>query len=171
MSVETFVQMLTSLAGLLDKAQQFAEAKKIEPSVLVNARLAPDMFPFSLQIGVACVQAKLGTALLCGWDAPQYEPPPATLPELKAYIEAAVAFVKTATPADFEGAEERAIVFPIPVDNLELACNGGEFLRDWVLPHFYFHITTAYDILRHNGIELSKQDYLGRGRQFIRQRQ
>lgn len=170
MSVATFVPMLTSLAGIIDKAARFVEAKKIDQSVLVDARLAPDMFPFSLQIRIACFQAKLGTALLAGMKTPDFESPPATLAELKAHIEETVAYLNALSPSDFEGADEREIVFPIPVNNLELRAKGAAFLKDWMLPHFYFHVTTAYDILRHNGLELSKMDFMGHAAPLLHQR-
>jgi uncharacterized protein len=170
MSVETFAPMLTSLAAVIDKASAFAEAKKIDPSVLVNSRLAPDMFPLSMQIRVACMHAGQGTALLSGKKAPQHDSALGTLAELKSYIEKTVEFVKTAKPSDFDGADERDVIWPLPVNNLEFAGKGGEYLKDWALPHFYFHITTAYDILRHSGVEIGKRDYLTHSGKYIRPR-
>jgi hypothetical protein len=170
MSVETFAPMLTGLVGVIDKAIQFSETKKLDPAVLVNARLAPDMFPLTLQVRIACMHAKAATALLSQKQAPEFESALATLAELKSYIEKTIAFVKTAKPADFEGADERDVVWPLPVNNLEFAGTGGAYLKDWALPHFYFHLTTAYDILRHSGVEIGKRDYLSHSGGYLRPR-
>lgn len=168
MTVETFAPMLAGLANVLDKASQFAEAKKIDPSVLVNTRLAPDMFPLSAQVRIACRYAKAATALLSGREDPELDGPLDTLADLKTYIEKTIAFVKTAKPLEFEGADERDVVWPW-VNNLEFAGTGGNYLKDWALPHFYFHVTTAYDILRHSGVEIGKRDYLSQmGWSYIR---
>lgn len=160
MTVETFAPMLSGVANVLDKANQFAVAKKIDPSVLVNARLAPDMFPLSAQVRVACRHAKAATALLSGRKDPELEASLGTLEDLQAYIERTIAFVKAAEPSEFEGADERDVVWPW-VNNLEFAGKGSDYLKNWALPHFYFHVATAYDILRHNGVPIGKRDYLG----------
>ncbi len=170
MSVGTFVPMLKSLAGVLDKASQFAEAKKIDAAVLVNSRLAPDMFPLAMQVRIACMHAKGATALLSGKKLPEFDSAPTSLSDLKGLIEETIAFMQAAKSADFDGADERDVVWPLPVNNLEFAAKGGEYLRDWALPHFYFHITTAYDILRHSGVEIGKRDYLSHVGGFLRTR-
>lgn len=168
MTVETFGPMLTAVANALDKADRFAEAKKIDPAVLVNSRLAPDMFPLSTQVRIACRYAKAATALLSGRDDPEFDGSLGTLADLRGHIERTIAFVQTAGPSEFEGADERDIVWPW-VNNLEFAGKGADFLKDWALPHFYFHVTTAYDILRHSGVELGKRDYLSEaGWSYIR---
>jgi hypothetical protein len=169
MTVETFAPMLASLANVLDKANQFAEVKKIDPSVLVNSRLAPDMFPLSTQVRIACRYAKAATALLSGRNDPEIDGALSTLADLKTYIEKTIAFVKTAKPSEFEGADERDVVWPW-TNNLEFAGKGGNFLKDWALPQFYFHVTTAYDILRHSGVEIGKRDYLSDVASCIRPR-
>ena len=167
MTVETFAPTLTSLVHVLDKAIQFAEAKKIDPSVLVNSRLAPDMYPLSIQVRIACRYAKAATALLSGKADPEIDGALSTLAELRTYIEKTIAFVKTAKPSEFEGADERDIVWPW-FSNLEFAGKGGNYLKDWALPQFYFHVTTAYDILRHSGVAIGKRDYLGDVESYIR---
>lgn len=170
MTVETFVPMLAGVANVLDKAGQFADAKKIDPSILVNSRLAPDMFPLSAQVRIACRYAKAATALLSGRADPEIDGSLGTLADLKAYIESTIAFVETVEPSEFEGADERDIVWPW-VNDLEFAGKGANYLKDWALPHFYFHVATAYDILRHSGVDIGKRDYLGRaGWSYIRPR-
>ena len=167
MTVETFAPMLANLVKLLDKADQFAEAKKIDPSVLVNSRLGPDMYPLSVQVRIACRHAKAATAALSGRKEPDIDGALSTLADLKAYVEKTIAFVKTVKPSEFEGADERDVVW-LWVNNLEFAGKGGNFLKDWALPHFYFHVTTAYDILRHNGVEIGKRDYLINAGSYLR---
>lgn len=161
MTVETFVPMLASVANVLDKANQFADAKKVDPSVLVNSRLAPDMFPLSTQVRIACRYAKAATALLSGRADPELDGALGTLADLKAHVERTIAFVKTAQPSEFENADESDVVWPW-VNNLEFAGKGGNYLKDWALPNFFFHVTTVYDILRHSGVDIGKMDYLSR---------
>lgn len=170
-SVEIFVPMLTSLSGLLDKAAAHAAAKKIEPAVLVNARLAPDMFPLSSQVRIACYQAKESTVILLGGKPGEMGTDDTSFEEMKSRIAATIAYLNALPVSDFEGLDAREIVLPLPVDgNLELAASGSDFLRLWTLPHFYFHVVTAYDILRHNGVELGKRDYMTHVGRFIRPR-
>jgi hypothetical protein len=159
MSVEAFVPTLTGLGKILDKAAQYASAKKFDGSVLVNARLAPDMFPLARQVQIACDFAKNGIARLAGQEAPKFEDNEQTIDELKARVARTLDYVKGFSPPAFEGAEDRDIKLSFP-NGQSLEFKGLAFLRDWALPNFYFHAVTAYDILRHNGVELGKRDYL-----------
>jgi hypothetical protein len=166
---ESFVPVLRSFSAVLDKAAQHAEARKIDSAVLLNARLAPDMFPFVRQVQIACDHVKRGMALLAGHEPPKFEDNEQTFDELKARISKTIAYAEGISEASFEGAAARAISFPL-IENLVLEMNGEQFLRDWSLPHFYFHIVTGYDILRHNGVELSKRDYMSHIGYAIRQK-
>lgn len=159
MSVDTFVPMLRSLSVLLDKAAEHARAKGLDPDSLVNARLAPDMFPLAKQVQVACDQAKNGTARLTGQEPPRFEDNEKTLADLKARIAKTLEYLDAIRPAHFEGARTRQIAFALN-DEFALDMDGVQYLRDWALPHFYFHVVTAYAILRHNGAEIGKRDYL-----------
>jgi uncharacterized protein len=169
LAVETFVPMLRSLSSVLDKAAQHAKAKGFEPTVLVQARLAPDMYAFVTQVQIACDYALNSTALLLGKPSPKVEHNERTLEQLQARIASTIAVLQSAPASAFEGAEDRAITLPLN-NNLVLEMKGSQFLRDWALPHFYFHVVTAYDILRHNGVEIGKRDYLSHVGGSIRQR-
>ena len=169
MSVGTFAPMLTSLSGVFDKAIQYAEANKIDGSRLVNARLAPDMFTLDKQVHIATQHAMNGSATLLGETAPKIEETEKTLEELKARIAKAIAYLNTLREDAFEGSETRHIVNPL-FNDLVFEGNGLQFLRDWTLPHFYFHVVTAYDILRHSGVEIGKRDYMGHVGAYIRPR-
>jgi hypothetical protein len=159
MSVDTFVPMLRSLSALLEKGAEHARAKGIDPDSLANARLAADMFPLARQVQIACDQAKNGTARLIGREPPRFEDNEKTLADLKARIAKTLAYLDTIRPAAFEGARTRQVTFALNGE-LTLDMDGVQYLRDWALPHFYFHVVTAYDILRHNGVEIGKRDYL-----------
>lgn len=159
MSVEAFVPTLTALGKILDKAAQHASAKKFDAAVLVNARLAPDMYPLAKQVQIACDFAKNSTARLAGQEAPRFEDDEQTIDQLKARVAKTLDYVKGFRPAAFEGAEDRDIKLSFP-NGMSLEFKGLPFLRDWALPNFYFHAVTAYDILRHNGVEVGKRDYL-----------
>jgi hypothetical protein len=169
MSIDTFVPMLRSLSKIFDKAAQHAKAKSIDGAVLANARLAPDMFPLTKQIQIACDMAKNGTARLMGREAPKFDDNEQTLDELKARIERTIDYLEKVDRGALQGAEDRQITMQLPTD-LVLEMKGLEYLRDWILPHFYFHVVTAYDILRHNGIEIGKLDYLSHAGNAIRKR-
>ena len=158
MTVETFLPMLANLSKQLDKAAEFATAKKFEPAILANARLAPDMFSLIKQVQLSSDFAKSGTARLSGVEAPKFEDNEQTLAELQARIKKTIDFVSSVKADKFKGAEDRDIVIPLRDKKLEL--KGLEYLRNWVLPNFYFHLTAAYSILRHNGVELGKRDFL-----------
>ncbi|HUK01837.1 MAG TPA: DUF1993 domain-containing protein [Steroidobacteraceae bacterium] len=161
MSAEAFVPTLEALAKILDKAAAHAAAKKFETAVLVNSRLAPDMFTLVKQIQIACDAAKNGSARLMGQEAPKFEDNEQTLDQLKARIARTLDYVKGLKPSAFEGSEDRDIKIPLPGNNT-LEMKGLPFLRDWALPNFYFHVVTAYNILRHNGVDIGKRDYLNR---------
>jgi len=169
-ATETFVPMLKSLSNILDKGAEHALAKKSDPAALVNARLAPDMYPLSQQVQIACDQASDATARLTGQAALQFENNEKTLDELKGRIAKTIVYLESVRAAAFEGAEDRKVIIPIPEDNMEFEMNGLQFLRDWALPQFYFHVVTAYDILRHNGVDIGKRDYVSHVGVYLRQR-
>ncbi len=158
-SVPVFVRMFGNLSAILDKAAAFAEAKKIDPSVLVNARLAVDMLPLSKQVQIASDAAKGAGARLTGSDVPSFADTETTFPELQARIAKTVDFLKGLDAAQFDGSESKEIVLTLAKG--EVRFKGDAYLLNFVLPNFYFHMTTAYAILRHNGLDLGKMDYLG----------
>jgi uncharacterized protein len=159
LSSGTFMPMLRSLQQILDKASQQAAGKGIDLAALPNAQLAPDMYPLTKQVQLACNSAKNATARLTGREPPRFEDNEQTLDDLKARIASTIDFIQSAPPSAFEAAQERAIQFPL-IGNLVFESKGLEYLRDWELPHFYFHVVTAYDILRQQGVEIGKRDYL-----------
>ena len=151
---------LNALSGVLDKAAAFAAAKKIDPAVLLNSRLAPDMFALTRQVQVATDLAKNGAARLAGVEPPRYEDNETTIEQLKARLAKAVAFIKSLDPKQIDGAVDRQITFPLgPTNKGEM--KGDDYLNHFVLPNVYFHLTAAYAILRHCGVEIGKQDFLG----------
>ena len=161
MIVETFTQfskMLTNLAAILDKAQKFSEQKKFDSVNLMNARLAPDQFNFIRQVQVACDTAKNGAARLTGIDAPKFEDNETTLAELQQRIRNTLEFLSTIKPEAFKGWETKKTLNPRKEGKY---LPGDEFLHQHAIPNFYFHLTTAYSILRHSGVEIGKMDYLG----------
>jgi hypothetical protein len=151
---------LTGLSGVLDKAQAFATAKKIEPSVLLNARLAPDMFALTRQVQAASDLAKNGGARLAGMEPPRYEDTETTIEELKARLAKTVAFLKSLDAQAIDASADREISFPLGPTN-KGQMKGEDYLNHFVLPNVYFHATAAYAILRHNGVDVGKMDYLG----------
>jgi hypothetical protein len=159
MSTGTFVPMLRSLSQILEKAVQQASDKKIDLAALPSARLAPDMYPLTKQVQIACDHAKDATARLCGQEPPRFADDEQTIDDLKGRIAKTIQCIQRAPSAVLECAENSPILFPL-IENLVFDSNGFEYLRDWALPHFYFHVVTAYDILRHNGVEIGKRDYL-----------
>ena len=134
-------------------------AKKFETGVYLNARLAPDMLPFTKQIQIACDGAKFGVARLAGVDSPKFEDNETTLAELRERIAKTVAYVKSVPAAQIDGTEDKDVVIPRRDGSMTL--KGEFYLKHFVLPNFFFHVTTAYALLRHNGVELGKGDYLG----------
>ena len=159
--VPSGIRMMNSLATILEKAAAHAESKKIDPTVLVNARLFPDMFPLVRQVQIASDSAKAGAARLAGLDPPSYEDNEKTLPELIARVKKTAAFLETLKPAQFERSEDRTIKWKSRT--IERSMQGQPYLVHQMLPNLYFHVTTAYNILRHNGVELGKMDFLGSG--------
>lgn len=186
MTVGSFPPMLHNLSNLLDKGAEFAKGKNLD---LFNARLAPDMFTLAQQVQEACKYPVACVARLTGKDAPTPANNEKTLEELKASIAASIAYVNGAKASDFEGAEARDCSMPLPPPeqlpkptqdmmrqqnggklpkSMRIEMNGLQFLRDWSLPHFYFHVTTAYDILRNQGVQIGKIDYLAQIGAMIR---
>ncbi|HEX2650088.1 MAG TPA: DUF1993 domain-containing protein [Burkholderiales bacterium] len=158
-SAPRFINTLKNLAAILEKAQAHAEAKKVDALVLTGARLYPDMFAFSRQIQTACDTAKGAIARLAGVDNPKHEDTENTFAELKARIEKTIAFIETVKPAQIDGSEEKELT--IKLGPREVQWKGMQYLLGFALPNFYFHAATAYDILRHNGVELAKRDFIG----------
>ena len=151
---------LTALSAVLDKGVAFAAARKIDPSVLLNTRLSPDMFPLVKQVQVATDLAKNGVARLSGVEPPRYEDTEKTFDELKARVAKTIAFIKSADAKAIDGSADRQLTFPLgPVNKGEM--KGDDYLNHFVLPNVYFHLTAAYCILRHCGVEIGKQDFLG----------
>src|SRR5512132_2008085 len=159
-SIPVFEIGLSALSALLDKAEAYAEAKRIDPTVLLNARLFPVMFAFTRQVQSACDQAKNGGARLAGVDPPRYEDNEKTIAELRTRIAKTVAFDKTLDAERIDTAADREITFPLGPNN-KGHMRGADYLNHFALPNFYFHLTTAYDILRHCGVEIGKRDFLG----------
>lgn len=159
-SLPAFEIELNALSGILDKGAAFAAEKKIEPSVLVQSRLAPDMFPLSRQVQIACDQVKNGSARLAGAEPPKFEDNEATFDELKARIAKTLAYVKTLDAKAIDAAADREITFPLGPAN-KGHMKGDDYLTHFVLPNLYFHVTTAYAILRHGGVDVGKRDFLG----------
>lgn len=151
-------KMLHNLSKILDKAQSFADTKKVDMTVLLNSRLAPDMFDLTRQIQIACDTAKLGAARVSGKEAPKHEDNEKTLPELKARIESVIGYLTSLKADDFKGAESRQVTQPRWEGKW---MTGQEYFIQHVVPNIGFHVTTAYAILRHNGVEVGKKDYLG----------
>jgi hypothetical protein len=157
--VPTANRMLGNLSTLLDKAEAFATAKKIDASVLLNSRLAPDMLPLTRQVQIASDMAKGAAARLSGTEVPKYEDNETTITELKARIAKTLAFVNGVDAGKYTGSEDRDVTLPARTGDRHF--KGLNYLRDFVLPNIYFHVTTTYAILRHNGVELGKNDFIG----------
>lgn len=164
-AVETFAPMLESLSAILDKAADHAGAGAQD---LPAARLAPDMFDLAEQVQQACLHARHAVQRLSGEAPGEVEGPARTIAGLKAQLEATVTFVRSAAAADFAGAERRDCSIALPEGMGVIALDGEQYLRNWALPHFYFHLVTAYDILRHRGAPIGKRDYLSGLGRFIR---
>ena len=158
-SIPVFIRMLSNLSAILDKAVAQAEAKKLDPSALLKARLAPDMLPFTFQIQTASDSAKGCAARLAGIEAPSFADTETTFPELKARIAKTLEFLRSVKPEQIDGSEERNVTLKLRTG--EMHFKGQTYLLAFALPNFYFHVTTAYALLRHNGVEIGKQDFLG----------
>ena len=158
-SVPVYTQLLGALSNVLKKGEAFAEAKKIEPSVLINARIAPDMRPLSFQVQTATDQVKGSLARLAGVEIPSFPDTETTFADLQARIAKTLDFVKTIKPEQVDGTEEKAITLKFGPQ--EFPFKGQSYLLSFAMPNFYFHITMAYAILRHNGVEIGKRDFMG----------
>ncbi len=158
-SIPDFIRTLNALSGILEKGVASARVRKIDPLVLTGARLAPDMFPLSKQVQIACDASKLGFARLSGIEAPKFADTETTFEELQARIAKTIDFLHTVTAESLAGAEDKVVSFPAGPERV-LKLKGRDFLYQWVMPNLYFHTTTAYAILRHNGVDVGKMDYL-----------
>ena len=159
-SVPVFQQMLAALSGVLAKSEAHAAERKIEPAALLQSRLFPDMFPLARQVQIACDFAGSVSARLAGAEVPAYEGGGDTFTNLQQRIEATLAFIGGLDAAAFEGSETRELVLR-PGTPKERRIGGQAYLLAYGLPQFFFHVTTAYDLLRHNGVEIGKKDYMG----------
>jgi len=159
-SIPAFEIGLSALSAVLDKAAIYAAARKIEPSVLLQSRLSPDMFPLVRQVQIASDQAKNGTSRLAGIEPPRYEDNETTIDQLKERLARTLAFLKSVDPEKIDGSADRDITFPLGPTN-KGHMKGADYLNHFVLPNFYFHITAAYAILRHCGVDIGKRDFLG----------
>ena len=160
---------LRTLSALLDKGAAFAEAQGIAFEQMAQAQLAPDMFPLSRQVSIACRMAWEAVALLSGRERPEVQPLGDSLAELKARIEETIGRIESVGEAEFAGAAARRFALPLQGE-LEAEFTGAELLRDWTLPNFHFHLVTAYDILRHKGVPLAKADFMAHIAPNLRQK-
>ncbi|MEO6623611.1 MAG: DUF1993 domain-containing protein [Burkholderiaceae bacterium] len=158
-SVPRFANILGNLSNILDKAQAHIDARKIDDTVLTGYRLFPDMLPMTTQVQIACDAAKGVVARLSGVEAPVFEDNEKTLAELKARIASTISFIQSVSPAQIDGTEDKEII--VKRGDKETRYKGLQFLMGHATPNFYFHVTTTYNILRHNGVEVGKRDYLG----------
>lgn len=153
-----FIRSLTALQGILTKASQFADQKKFAMEVLLGSRLAPDQFPLSRQIQMVCDNAKLCSARLTGADAPKHDDKEQTLADFQARIDSTITFLKSLSPEQYDKYADKQIRFPW---NPSVYLTGRDYVVQYALPNFYFHLTTAYAILRNNGVDVGKSDFLG----------
>ena len=158
-SIPAFVQMLNNLSAIMDKAEAHARSREIDPEVLLNYRLAPDMLPFVRQIQIAADLAKGAAARLAGVEVPKHDDTEKTFADLKARLAKTVTFVQSFKPSDIDGSEDREI--NLMLGEHKMRFRGQPYLMRFVMPNFYFHCTTAYDILRHCGVDLGKRDFIG----------
>jgi uncharacterized protein len=158
-SVDIFTHALGNLSAILEKAIAYASARKFDSTVLVNSRLAPDMLPLSKQIQIACDVAKNSIARLAGTEPPRFEDNEKTMEELRTRIAKTIDYLKSVAPGALENSEQRDIKVPAGERTLEF--KGLAFVQRWAIPNVFFHVTTAYNILRHNGVDIGKRDFLG----------
>jgi hypothetical protein len=158
-SAPRFANTLQNLSAILDKAKAHAEAKKIDELVLTSSRLYPDMFALARQVQIACDSAKGAVARLAGVEIPKHEDTEKTFDELKERIARTLAFIATVTAAQIDGTEDRKVV--LKLQGKDVPFKGLQYLLGFAWPNFYFHAATAYDILRHNGVEIGKRDFIG----------
>jgi hypothetical protein len=159
-SVPVFQRRLTALTAILEKAETFVEARKIDPNALLQARLYPDMFPLTRQVQTATDHAKGASARLARLEIPRFADTETSFAELKARIARTLEFIETIEPAALEGSEDRDV--QLMLGGKERTMKGEPYLMNFAMPNFYFHVTTAYAILRHNGVDLGKTDFMGR---------
>jgi uncharacterized protein len=159
-SVPTIIRALNNLAAVLEKAQQHADAKKLDPAVLIGSRLYPDMFPLAMQVQIASDISKGGAARLAQVEPPAFEDNETTFPQLIERARKTIGFLETLKPEQIDGSENRTVTWQTRTATKSM--QGMPYLLNHVLPNVFFHVTTAYDILRHNGVELGKQDFLGK---------
>ncbi|HEX4160110.1 MAG TPA: DUF1993 domain-containing protein [Rhizomicrobium sp.] len=158
-TIPPMIHFFENLSKILDKAVQQAKERDMPLSELLEARLAPDMYPFPRQIQIASDVAKLATGRLAGIEVPSFPDTETTFPELQERIRKTIAFMESVAPDKFEGSEDRTVTLKFPQGEMNFP--GRVFLNNFALPNFYFHVTTAYDLLRHKGIEIGKMDYMG----------
>ena len=158
-SVPQFKKMLLNLSSILKKAEEYAEGKKIAPTVLLEARLFPDMLNLIKQVQIACDQVKNGCARLAGIEPTKFDDNEASFADLQIRIDRTIKYLDALKAEQIDHSEDREIKFSIREYQFDF--KGQQFLLSWIIPNFYFHLTTAYDILRHNGLEIGKSDYLG----------
>ena len=161
-SVPIYLTMLGNLSKWLDKAVAHAQARKFDPDTLLTARLAPDMLSLAKQVQIACDTAKFGVARLAGVEAPSFDDTESTVAQLKERIAKTVAFVQSVPASQVDGSEAKAVSVPVRGRD-PLQFTGEQYLKHFALPNFFFHVTTAYALLRHNGVELGKADFLRGG--------
>ena len=164
LSVEVFSHTLGNLALILEKAGANAAQRKFDTGVLLGARLAPDMLPLTRQVQIASDIAKNSVARLAGQEPPRFEDNESSIEQLRLRIARTIDFLKSVPASALEGSETRTVKVPLEERTLEFT--GVDFLQRWAIPNVFFHVVTAYDILRHNGVELGKRDYLNGGREF-----
>jgi len=158
-SAPRFIHMLSNLDAILVKAEAHAAAKKIDPAVLLNSRLFPDMFPLIRQVQIATDHAKGATARLAGVEVPKFEDTEQSFEEIRARLAKTIAFVESFKAAQIDGSEDKTI--SLKAGGQERSFDGMNYLVGYAMPNFYFHLVTAYNILRHNGVEIGKRDYMG----------
>jgi uncharacterized protein len=158
-SVDVFASALGNLSAILEKAAASAAARKFDPAVLLGARLAPDMHPLTRQVQIACDLAKNSLARLAGREPPRFEDTETSIGELRARIARTIDYLESLPASALEGSETREII--VPTSSRKLRFEGVEFLQRWAIPNVFFHVVTTYAILRHNGVDLGKNDFLG----------
>jgi len=162
-SIPVFQHMLKNLSHVLAKGAAHAEARKVDPSALTTFRLFPDMLPLARQVLIACDAAKNGVARVSGVEAPKFEDQETTFEELKGRIQKTLDYLASVPASALDGTEDKEITFPVGPASRTMKAQA--YLFTWVMPNFYFHTVTTYDILRHNGVELGKRDYLAGSQQ------
>jgi len=160
-TVTPFRAMLKNLQAVMAKAEAHCEGRKIDPAAFLTSRLYPDMLPFTAQVQIATDNVKGAAGRLSGAEIPKFEDNETTFPELQARIDKTIAFLDTLKEAQFDGADQRDVVLQLRDRKMEF--KGADYLTQWAIPNVYFHITTAYALLRHGGVEIGKKDYLSGG--------